>query len=118
MIGMETLTILRSKIHCGELTGADVNYEGSIGISRELLAAADILPYEQVLVANTNNGARLFTYAIPVDEPGQLVLNGAAAHHGKIGDKVIIMTFAQMSREEAKDYKPKVIKPRNGNRIS
>jgi aspartate 1-decarboxylase len=114
---MAILAILKSKIHFGRLTGADVNYEGSIGISRELMDLADILPYEQVLVANAENGARLFTYAIPVEEPGQLILNGAAAHHGKVGDRVIIMAFAQVTREEAINFKPKVVKPRNGNRI-
>ncbi len=114
---MLTLTMLKSKIHFGKLTGADVNYEGSIGISRELMDATGILPYEQVLVANAENGARLFTYAIPIDEPGQLILNGAAAHHGKTGDRVIIMSFAQMSPEEARSFKPKVIKPNVGNRI-
>ena len=111
------LTILKSKIHYGRLTGADINYEGSIGLSRELLDAAGILPYEQVLVANAENGARLWTYAIVLDEPGQIVLNGAAAHYGKTGDRVIIMAFAEMTAEEAAGHKPIVIKPGAGNAI-
>lgn len=111
------LTVLKSKIHNGVLTGADVNYEGSIGISRELLNACGILPYEQVLVANVENGARVVTYAIVVDEPGEIVLNGAAAHCGKKGDRVIIMAFAQMTPEEFAEFKPKVIKPGEGNAV-
>lgn len=109
------LTVLKSKIHNGVLTGADVNYEGSIGISRELLEASGILPYEQVLVANVENGGRVVTYAILLEEPGQIVLNGAAAHYGKKGDRVIIMSFAQMTPEEFAGFKPTVVKPRAGN---
>jgi len=84
------VSILKSKIHCGRLTDACIDYEGSIAISRELMDAAGLMPYEQVLVANVENGSRLWTYVIKESEPGQLVLNGAAAHHGKKGDRVII----------------------------
>ncbi|MEP0813600.1 MAG: aspartate 1-decarboxylase [bacterium] len=111
------LSVLKSKIHLCTLTGADIEYEGSIGISRELLDAAEILPYEEVLVANVRDGARLTTYAIPLDEPGQIVLNGAAAHYGKPGDKLIIMTFAKAEPEEARKIVPKVIKPGPDNRV-
>jgi aspartate 1-decarboxylase len=111
------LKMLKSKIHNGTLTSADLNYEGSIGISRELMDAAGILPFEQVLVANAENGARLWTYAIEIDEPGQLILNGAAAHYGKTGDRVIVMAFAEMTAEEAEGFKPNVIKPDEKNRL-
>lgn len=111
------ITLLKSKIHRAVITDADLSYEGSLGISRELLAASNILPYEQVQVVNINNGERFITYAIPVDEPGEIVLNGAAARLGLVGDLVIIMTFAQIDNSEADGFKPKVVLVDENNRI-
>ena len=111
------VTLLKSKIHFGRLTGSRIEYEGSVGISRELLDAAGLLDFEKVLVANVENGSRLWTYVIPLDEPGQIVLNGAAAHHGKVGDRVIIMAFAVFEEEEARGFTPRIVRPDHENRI-
>ena len=111
------ITVLKSKIHMGELTGAELDYEGSLGISTDLLAASGILPYEQVLIANAENRDRLVTYAIPLESKGELVLNGPAARFGKKGDRVVIMTFAQVPEEDAGKVKPRVLRPGPGNSI-
>ena len=104
-----TVTVLRVKLHRACITDANLEYPGSLGVSSELLRATGLLPWEKVLVANLNNGSRLETYIIEVDEPGQIVLNGAAAHHGKAGDRVIVMSFAEMGLEEARGHKPAVV---------
>ena len=102
------ITMLKSKLHNARVTGANVHYEGSLGISRELLDAVGLLPYEKVLVTNCDNGERLETYAIAEDEPGQIVLQGAAALKGKPGDRVIIMSFGRYTPEEAAQHHPRV----------
>ena len=111
------VTLLRSKLHGATVTGAVLDYQGSITIDSSLLKAAGILPHEKVLVANMNNGERFETYALP-GKPGSrtICLNGATVHKGKIGDKVIIFTFAQMTLAEAKRHHPKVIVLGSGNR--
>ncbi len=111
------VTVLRSKLHRARITDANVEYEGSIGISRELCEAVGLYPYEKVLVANLENGERLETYVIVADEPGQIVLNGAAAHKGRAGDRVIIMSFARISPEEAEYHKPRVALLDEQNRV-
>ena len=111
------VSVLKSKIHLGRLTGSRVEYEGSVGISRELIDSAGLLDYEKVLVANVENGSRLWTYVMPLDEPGQIVLNGAAAHHGKVGDRVIIMAFAILDEKEAQGFKPSIVRPDSENKI-
>ena len=90
------------------LTGANVEYEGSITISRDLLKAANMYPYEKVLVSNAVNGSRLETYIIE-GEPGVIELNGAAALLGKPGERVIIMSFTQVEQTEAKSWHPDVV---------
>ncbi|NJK41129.1 MAG: aspartate 1-decarboxylase [Acaryochloridaceae cyanobacterium SU_2_1] len=103
-------TLLASKIHNCTLTKTNINYVGSISIDQSLLTAAGILAYEQVQVVNVNNGERLITYAIPAPaDSGAVELNGAAARLGVPGDLVIIMTYAQLSREELEGFKPLVI---------
>lgn len=105
------LSMFKSKIHRATITECDLNYEGSITIDSSLLEAAGILPYEQVDVLNINNGARFTTYAIKGKRgSGEIKVNGAAARLAQKGDLVIICTFAQMSEQEAKAWKPKVVR--------
>ena len=102
------LTLLKSKLHRGTVTEANVEYEGSISIDPILMRAADIQEYEQVAVWNCTNGSRFETYAILAEEGrGEICINGAAAHLCKPGDLVIIATWAQMTPEEAKTFKAK-----------
>ena len=103
------LTILKSKIHRAKVIKADLNYVGSITIDEELLRQSGINEYEQVDVVDINNGNRLTTYAIS-GKPGSgiICLNGAAARLVSEGDLVIIMSYAQMTRDELKVHKPTV----------
>ncbi|MFP4298213.1 MAG: aspartate 1-decarboxylase [Spirulinaceae cyanobacterium] len=103
-------TLLLAKIHNCTLTGANLDYVGSISIDRVLLDAADIVPYEQVQVVNKSNGHRLMTYAIEAPAHSGIVeLNGAAARAGIAGDTLIIMTYAQFDRAEIQDHVPTVV---------
>ena len=111
-------TMLKGKIHRATVTGADLNYVGSITIDRELLEGADILPYEMVQVVDVTNGARLETYAIPAEVgSGVIQLNGAAAHLMNIGDLVIIMSYVQVEDPVPADWKPRVVIVDANNRI-
>lgn len=101
-------TMMKSKIHRATVTDADLTYEGSITIDKNLIEMADLLVNEKVEIYNCNNGARFATYVIP-GEPGQICLNGAAARHAHKGDIVIIVSYAQMSTEEAQNFDQKVI---------
>jgi aspartate 1-decarboxylase len=102
--------MLKSKIHRAHVTDANIDYEGSITIDKRLMAEADILPYEQVQVLNINNGARFSTYAIQGQEDsGEICLNGAAARLAVSGDLVIILTYCDVSEEEAYHHTPKVV---------
>ncbi len=102
--------MLKSKIHRATLTGTDLDYQGSITIDEELLGKADILPGEQVHVLNINNGRRFVTYAIAGPRgSGTVLLNGPAARLGTVGDKVIIISYCQVSDDKAKDLKAKVV---------
>jgi aspartate 1-decarboxylase len=103
-------TLLLAKIHNCTLTGANINYVGSISIDQFLLEKAGILPYEQVQVVNNANGQRFITYAIPAPaHSGIIELNGAAARLGITGDRLIIMTYGQFTLEELKHYSPTVV---------
>jgi aspartate 1-decarboxylase len=110
--------LLKSKIHRAAVTGADINYEGSLTIASDLMDKVGLLPYERILCSNMANGNRFETYAIP-GNPGssQIVLNGAAAHLGKKGDRITIMSFTCVSKSKAKAWKPRVIVLGKGNRI-
>jgi aspartate 1-decarboxylase len=101
--------MFKSKIHRATVTEANVDYEGSITIDSELMRAADILPGEQVHVVNVDNGERLVTYAI-AGAAGQIHLNGAAAHKGKPGDRIIIISYGNFSSDELARFKPTVVK--------
>jgi aspartate 1-decarboxylase len=104
------LTLLKSKIHRGTVTGASLDYEGSLTISADLAELVGLLPYEKILIGNLSNGERFETYAIygPARR-GIIELNGATAHLGKIGDRVTIMSFARVMQEEAALHKPRVV---------
>ena len=103
-------TFLASKLHSCTLTGANLNYIGSVSIDEALLEVANISPYEQVQIVNVNNGARLMTYTIKAPaHSGIIELNGAAARLGSPGDRIIIMTYAQLSNEEAAQHEPRVV---------
>ncbi len=112
-------TMFKSKIHRATVTGADLNYMGSITIDTDLLEEADILPYEKVQVVNNNNGARLETYTIAGERgSGEICLNGAAARHVQPGDHVIIISYAEYSREDLQHYRPCVIFVDDQNRVT
>lgn len=104
------ITMFKSKLHQMKVTESDLHYEGSITIDQELLDKAGILPYEKVQVLNITNGSRLETYTIP-GEAGSRVccLNGAAARLTQVGDRIIVIAYAEMTPEEAKKHKPKVV---------
>lgn len=103
-------TMLRSKIHRARVTGGNIDYEGSITIDKQLMEAADILPYEMVHVLDVNNGARFQTYAIEGEaDSGAIVLNGAAARLVSKGDIVIILSYCTINDEEARVFEPKLI---------
>lgn len=104
------ITVLKSKIHRAQVTGASVDYEGSMTIDADLLAKVGMLPYEKILVGNMGNGERFETYVIegPAGS-GVIELNGATAHLGKIGDQLTIMSFALIDRSSGAEWKPKVI---------
>lgn len=102
--------MLKSKIHRATLTGAELNYEGSIAIDQSLLERADILPGEQVHVLNVNTGDRLITYAITAPAgSGTILLNGPAARLGYRGDQVIIISYCDLEDADARRHRPKVI---------
>jgi aspartate 1-decarboxylase len=103
-------TMLKSKIHRATVTRANVDYVGSITIDTDLLMAADILPYEKVHVVDIDNGARLETYAIEGDSgSGAIEMNGAAALLIGEGDRIIIMSYAQIDDAEARKLRPTVV---------
>jgi aspartate 1-decarboxylase len=111
-------TMLKSKIHRATVTQADLHYVGSVTVDADLMAAADLLPGEQVAIVDVTNGARLETYVIE-GEPGSGVIgiNGAAAHLVHPGDLVILISYAQMDDEQARRYEPRVVHVDAANRV-
>ncbi len=107
--------MMKSKVHRATVTGADLNYVGSVSIDTVLMALADIRPFEQVAVLDIDNGARFETYAIE-GGAGEVCLNGAAARLVVPGDKVILLTYADYEEEELDRYVPKVIHVDAANR--
>lgn len=106
------IQVVKSKIHRVTVTGANLNYIGSITIDQDLMDAAGIMEGERVFIVDNNNGERLDTYVIPGERgKGEVCLNGAAARKVEPGDIVIIMAYALMDPEEAKGFKPKVVFP-------
>ena len=112
------LHLFKAKIHRATVTHADLDYEGSVTISGELLDASGILEHEQVHIWNVTNGSRLMTYALKGPRGSRVIcINGAAAHLTKPGDKVIIATFAELDEAELKAHKPTVVLLDEENRI-
>ncbi len=106
------IEVLKSKLHCVQVTEANLNYMGSITIDEDLMDAANLIAGEKVQVVNNNNGERIETYVIRGERgSGCICLNGAAARKFLVGDTVIIMSYALMDFEEAKHYKPTVVFP-------
>ena len=112
------IQMVRAKLHQARVTGADLNYEGSIGIDIELLQAARIYPYERVLVVNLENGARLETYTIPMAAGSRsITLNGAAARLVHVQDRVIIMSFATVDAPPPDGWQPRVVQLTETNEV-
>jgi aspartate 1-decarboxylase len=108
--GVMLVHLLKSKIHRAQVTDANLNYEGSLGIDRDLMDKVGLLPYERILCSNMGNGERFETYAIPAERGSRtIVLNGAAAMLGKAGDRLTIMSFTEVTVAEGKTWKPRVI---------
>ena len=104
------LSLLKSKIHRAVVTGADVNYEGSLSISADLAELVELEEYERILVGNRTNGERFETYVIyAVRNHGIIALNGAVAHLGKPGDILTIMSFGLFDQAEAGTHRPKIV---------
>ncbi|MDE6024463.1 MAG: aspartate 1-decarboxylase [Lachnospiraceae bacterium] len=113
------LNMLKGKIHRATVVQAEIDYVGSITIDEELMEAAGILEYERVQVVDVNNGNRLETYVIAGERgSGMICLNGAAAKLVEVGDKIIIMCYAQMTAEEFKDNPPRVVFVDDNNKIN
>ena len=104
------VTLLKSKLHRAKVTGVHQNYSGSLSIDQDLLDAAGFLHHEKILVGNISNGERFETYCIPAPRgSGEIALNGAAAHKGKVGDLLVIITFVTLNPDEAAVWEPKLV---------
>ena len=112
------ITLLKSKIHRAAVTGASLHYEGSLTVPADIAEMVGLLPYEKILVGNLQNGERFETYAIYGKAGlGQIELNGATAHLGAIGDRLTIMSFADLTLEEAKTHHPRVVVLDENNKV-
>ncbi|MBF1560632.1 aspartate 1-decarboxylase [Segatella salivae] len=112
------IEVLKSKLHCVTVTEANLNYMGSITIDEDLMDAANLIAGEKVQIVNNNNGERFETYIIKGKRgSGCVCLNGAAARKVQVGDVVIIIAYALMDFEEAKNYSPIVVFPKEGNKL-
>lgn len=113
------IEIFKSKIHRVKITQAELHYVGSITIDEDLMDAANLIAGEKVQIVNVNNGERLETYVIKGERgSGMICLNGPAARKAQVGDVVIIISYALMDFEEAKNFEPTVIFPDQNNRLS
>jgi aspartate 1-decarboxylase len=110
--------LLKSKLHRGRVTGANVNYEGSMTVDQDLMEKAGFFPYERILASNMENGQRFETYLIPGERgSGVIVLNGATALLGKPGDRLTIMSFTMVDESMAPGWQPKVVVLGESNKI-
>ena len=111
-------TILKSKIHGAKVTEASLEYKGSIAIDSDILEAVDIIPNEKVQVVNMNNGVRLETYVIAGKKgSGTITMNGGAARHASVGDKLLIMSYMLLETKDAITYNPKIVFVDDKNKI-
>ena len=111
------IEMLKSKIHRATVTGADLEYTGSVSIDPALCEAVGLREYEKVDVLDIDNGARLTTYVI-LGEPGEICLNGAAARLVHKGDRVIIVSYAQLDESEADEFRPQIVLVDEDNRVT
>ena len=112
------IEIVKSKIHRVKVSGADLNYIGSITIDKDLMDAANIIEGEKIHIVNNNNGERFVTYVIPGSRgSGEITVNGAAARKVNIGDVLILITYASMNIRDAKKFKPSIIFPNEENNL-
>jgi aspartate 1-decarboxylase len=112
------IEILKSKVHRAVITEANLNYVGSLTLDEDLMDGAGMIENEKIQVVNVNNGSRIETYLIKGKRgSGVCCLNGPAARQGAAGDIVIVISYARMDFEEAKSFKPKIIFPKEGNKI-
>lgn len=112
------IEVLKSKIHRAVITEANLNYVGSLTLDEDLLEAANMIANEKVQVVNVNNGSRIETYIIKGKRgSGVCCLNGPAARQGAVGDVVIVISYATMPFEEAKEFKPWIVFPKEGNKL-
>ncbi|MGE4603000.1 MAG: aspartate 1-decarboxylase [Planctomycetota bacterium] len=111
-------TMLHSKIHRATVTGANLDYEGSVTIDTDLLDAADIASGQQVHIWNVTRGSRIVTYALPGETgSGTVCINGAAAHQNSPGDLVIIVSWVELEESRVRDHRPRVVRVDSDNRI-
>lgn len=112
------IEILKSKVHRAVITEANLNYVGSLTLDEDLMEAANLIENEKVQIVNVNNGSRIETYLIKGKRgSGVCCLNGPAARQGAVGDIIIVISYATMDFEEAKSFTPRIIFPKDGNRL-
>lgn len=112
------IDVLKSKVHRAVITESNLNYVGSLTLDEDLMEAANMIEHEKIQVVNVNNGERIETYLIKGKRgSGVCCLNGPAARRGMVGDVVVIISYANMPFEEAKNFKPWVVFPKNDNRL-
>ena len=112
------IQVLKSKVHRATITEANLNYVGSLTLDEDLMDAANMIEHEKIQIVNVNNGERIETYLIKGKRgSGVVCLNGPAARKGAEGDIVIVISYALMDFEEAKQHKPQVIFPKSGNKL-
>ena len=112
------IEVLKSKIHRAVITEANLNYVGSLTLDEDLMEAANLIENEKIQVVNVNNGERLETYIIRGKRgSGVVCLNGPAARRGAVGDVVIVISYARMDFDRAKEFKPWIVFPKAGNKL-
>jgi aspartate 1-decarboxylase len=110
------IKLLKSKIHTATITDKNLFYEGSLTVDREIMEKANLKPFEAVWIYNLNNGKRFETYLIEGNK-GEIILNGAAARLGEIGDKIIIVSYAWVSEEDLKNFKTTLVYLNEQNQV-